>query len=41
MNQGNTPAIIKAMQSEIVGTEKTMIYTLGYGNISIFRNAPK
>ena len=36
MNQGNTPAIIKAMKSEIVGTEKTIIYTLGYGSISIW-----
>jgi hypothetical protein len=27
--QGNTLAIVKAMQREMLGTEKTMMFTLG------------
>ena len=34
---GNTPAIIKAMPRAIVGREKVMIFTLGYGRVSFFR----
>lgn len=32
--QGNTLAIVKAMQREMLGTEKTMMFTLGYGHIT-------
>jgi hypothetical protein len=31
--QGNTPGIVKATQREMLGTEKTMMFTLGYGHI--------
>ena len=36
---GNTLAIIKAMKREMVGAEKTMIFTPGYGSISLLRTA--
>ena len=36
---GNTPAIIKAMPRATVGTAKAMIFTLGYGHVSLFRTA--
>lgn len=35
MYQGNTLAIIKLMPREILGTEKVMIFTLGYGRIML------
>jgi hypothetical protein len=35
--QGNTLAIVKAMQQEMLGTEKMIMFTPGYGrNISAF-----
>jgi hypothetical protein len=34
--QGNMLAIVKEMQKETVGNKKMMIFTPGYGHISIF-----
>jgi len=36
MYQGNTLEIAKAMQKEMLGTEKTMIFILGYGRSAYF-----
>src|SRR5712672_3067183 len=33
---GSTAAIVQAMQREILGTRKTMVFTPSYGHISIF-----
>ena len=34
--QGNIVAIVKAMQKKTVGDKKVMIFTPGYGHISVF-----